>query len=325
METDTKKRDELIAEAFRINHEEVGRDPAASAVADLGRVEEGARWCSAPTTRSCSTGRRCSRRPRPEPGASGRSGAGCPLMHRHDDDARLRHPPAVRGGLRHADGGAARVRAVPLRRRSRQPDGGAGHLAGGPPEAARRSSASTIPIVVQFGRFVGNAARFDFGISYQMKQPVTAIIAERAAGNLRARAGGRPVRRRARHPDGRLHRHPSRQLAVEDVPHRVADRRLAADLPDRHPADLRVRRQARRAAVLRPRRGGAHRLLAHRAADRLGPQGADPAGDHARPVPDDAGDAAGALRDAGGAAHRLHQVRPRARAAPSAPSTSATR
>ena len=35
------------------------------------------------------------------------------------------------------------------------------------------------PIVVQFGRFVGNAARFDFGISYQMKQPVTAIIAER--------------------------------------------------------------------------------------------------------------------------------------------------
>ena len=36
------------------------------------------------------------------------------------------------------------------------------------------------PIVVQFGRFVADAARFDFGISYQMKQPVTAIIAERA-------------------------------------------------------------------------------------------------------------------------------------------------
>ena len=36
------------------------------------------------------------------------------------------------------------------------------------------------PIVVQFGRFLGNAARFDFGISYQMKQPVTAIIVERA-------------------------------------------------------------------------------------------------------------------------------------------------
>src|SRR2546423_1848887 len=36
------------------------------------------------------------------------------------------------------------------------------------------------PVVIQFGRFVANAARFDFGISYQMKQPVTAIISERA-------------------------------------------------------------------------------------------------------------------------------------------------
>jgi peptide/nickel transport system permease protein len=36
------------------------------------------------------------------------------------------------------------------------------------------------PVVVQFGRFVANAARFEFGISYQMKQPVTTIISERA-------------------------------------------------------------------------------------------------------------------------------------------------
>jgi peptide/nickel transport system permease protein len=36
------------------------------------------------------------------------------------------------------------------------------------------------PVPVQFGRFVANAVRFDFGISYQMKQPVTAIISERA-------------------------------------------------------------------------------------------------------------------------------------------------
>ena len=83
------------------------------------------------------------------------------------------------------------------------------------------------PIVVQFARFLANAARFDFGISYQMKQPVTAIIAERAAGNVRARARGGPVRRRARHPDGRLYRHPPRQLAVEGVPDRLADRHLA--------------------------------------------------------------------------------------------------
>ena len=36
------------------------------------------------------------------------------------------------------------------------------------------------PVAVQFGRFVANAARFEFGISYQMKQPVTTIISERA-------------------------------------------------------------------------------------------------------------------------------------------------
>jgi peptide/nickel transport system permease protein len=36
------------------------------------------------------------------------------------------------------------------------------------------------PVPVQFGRFLANAVRFEFGISYQMKQPVTAIISERA-------------------------------------------------------------------------------------------------------------------------------------------------
>jgi len=39
-------------------------------------------------------------------------------------------------------------------------------------------------IPVQFARFLANAARFDFGISYQMKQPVTAIIAERFPATL---------------------------------------------------------------------------------------------------------------------------------------------
>jgi peptide/nickel transport system permease protein len=40
------------------------------------------------------------------------------------------------------------------------------------------------PIAVQFGRFLLGAARFDFGISYQMKQPVTAVIAERLPATL---------------------------------------------------------------------------------------------------------------------------------------------
>ena len=40
------------------------------------------------------------------------------------------------------------------------------------------------PIAVQFLRFVGNALRFDFGISYQVKQPVTRLIAERLPATM---------------------------------------------------------------------------------------------------------------------------------------------
>src|SRR4029077_7571276 len=40
------------------------------------------------------------------------------------------------------------------------------------------------PVAVQFARFVADAARFDFGISYQMKQPVTARISERAPATI---------------------------------------------------------------------------------------------------------------------------------------------
>src|SRR5262245_32320464 len=35
------------------------------------------------------------------------------------------------------------------------------------------------PVLVQLARFIGNAARLDFGISYQMKQPVISIIGDR--------------------------------------------------------------------------------------------------------------------------------------------------
>ena len=40
------------------------------------------------------------------------------------------------------------------------------------------------PVYVQFARFVGNAARFDFGISYQIKQPVAQLIASRLPATL---------------------------------------------------------------------------------------------------------------------------------------------
>jgi peptide/nickel transport system permease protein len=40
------------------------------------------------------------------------------------------------------------------------------------------------PIPVQFWRFLRSAAQFDFGISYQLKQPVTAIIRDRFPATL---------------------------------------------------------------------------------------------------------------------------------------------
>jgi peptide/nickel transport system permease protein len=48
----------------------------------------------------------------------------------------------------------------------------------------RRELGLDDPLPVQFARFLGDAARFDFGISYQLKQPVTAIIAERFPATL---------------------------------------------------------------------------------------------------------------------------------------------
>ena len=40
------------------------------------------------------------------------------------------------------------------------------------------------PIYVQFARFVDKAVHFDFGISYQIKQPVSQLIAQRLPATL---------------------------------------------------------------------------------------------------------------------------------------------
>jgi peptide/nickel transport system permease protein len=48
----------------------------------------------------------------------------------------------------------------------------------------RQELGLTDPVPVQFARFVGNAARLEFGVSYQMKQPVTAIILERLPATI---------------------------------------------------------------------------------------------------------------------------------------------
>ena len=48
----------------------------------------------------------------------------------------------------------------------------------------RQSLGLDDPTIVQFGRYVARAARFDFGISYQFRQPVSTLLAERMPATL---------------------------------------------------------------------------------------------------------------------------------------------
>ena len=48
----------------------------------------------------------------------------------------------------------------------------------------RRSLGLDDPIVVQFGRYVTNAAKFEFGLSYQFRQPVAQLLKERMPATL---------------------------------------------------------------------------------------------------------------------------------------------
>lgn len=48
----------------------------------------------------------------------------------------------------------------------------------------RQSLGLNDPTIIQFGRFIWNALQFDFGVSYQFRQPVTRLLAERAPATL---------------------------------------------------------------------------------------------------------------------------------------------
>ncbi|EKF16872.1 ABC transporter permease [Nitratireductor pacificus] len=50
--------------------------------------------------------------------------------------------------------------------------------------ALREALGLNDPVMLQFGRFVVKAAQFDFGISYQFKQPVASLIASRLPATL---------------------------------------------------------------------------------------------------------------------------------------------
>ena len=233
------------------------------------------------------------------------------------------HPPIVR---RHGGGGVHRVRAVQLHRRPGDVHGRPGRDAGRAREAARRSRPRPAVLrAVRPLRRQRGAGRL---------RPVA------APGRARCRRCSRSACRRRssssfvaallalarRHPARRLHGAAARLAGSSQL--LLAVSLLGVSLPTFLIGILLIlvfAVHARLAAVVRPRRHGGARLVDDRLPDQERAQGADPAGDHAVAVPDDADHAAGARRDARGAAHRLHQVRARARPAPTARSTSATR
>ncbi len=51
-------------------------------------------------------------------------------------------------------------------------------------EQVRKSLGLDDPVLVQFARYFGNAVQFKFGISYQFRQPVSTLLAERMPATL---------------------------------------------------------------------------------------------------------------------------------------------
>ena len=50
--------------------------------------------------------------------------------------------------------------------------------------AIRKSLGLDDPVIVQFGRYLANAAQFKFGVSYQFRQPVASLLEERMPATL---------------------------------------------------------------------------------------------------------------------------------------------
>ncbi len=165
------------------------------------------------------------------------------------------------------------------------------------------------PFFVQFWHFLVNAAQGEFGLSLRQGAKVSRLMSERFPATLElavvaavmALVVGVPMGVYAALRRGSFMSQLFMTLSLLG--------RVAAHVFDRHPADFGVLGGAGLVPELRPGRCGGAGLVEQRAAHggRLAPHRA--AGRHAGGVPAHADHAAGAGRDAGGAAHRLHQVR----------------
>ena len=118
------------------------------------------------------------------------------------------------------------------------------------------------PFYVQFAHFIVNAVHGEFGLSLRLGEPVSALLARAPARDARAQHLARRCSRwSVGIPMGVYTALRPQLVARATAADAVAPRRVAADVPDRHPADPRLRREARLAAGVRARRRGAARLV----------------------------------------------------------------
>jgi ABC-type dipeptide/oligopeptide/nickel transport system permease component len=175
---------------------------------------------------------------------------------------------------------------------------------------------------VQFGAFVGNALQGEFGMSLRQGRKVSTLIAERLPATLELSLAAALIALLVGIPLGVYAALRARPLAQAMMGLSL----LGVSLPTFLIGILLILVFAVLLKWL-PSFGRGDTVawgLDHRPADRRRLEAPGAAGDHAVGLPAGADHAAGARRDAGGAAHRLHQVRP-ARGLSNRASTSAMR
>ena len=157
-------------------------------------------------------------------------------------DARLHPSPPDPGRGRHGRGGVHRLPAVPVRRRPGRLPARPGRHARADPRSCAPTSGSTSPSSCSSGTSWHNAVQGEFGLS--LRQGAQGVAPDRRAlpGHARAGPGRGAAGAAGRHPDGRVRGAAPRHLPEPGVHDALAARRVAAHLPDRHPADPGVRR-----------------------------------------------------------------------------------
>jgi ABC-type microcin C transport system permease subunit YejB len=104
----------------------------------------------------------------------------------------------------------------------------------------RKSLGLDDPVALQFVRYLGNAVQFKFGVSYQFRQPVASLLAERMPATLEL-AICATIWDGVRHIDGGLFGAATGHRVCQ-ISRRCRWIESAADLPDRDSPDPPVRR-----------------------------------------------------------------------------------